>query len=359
MIKTFILAVQTAPTNNAGMNLWDMVVMGGWLMIPIFILSVIIIYIACERFWLIRKTGLTDVPFMEKIQETLKTGNTRVALEECEKEGSPLAHTIAKGIKISNEDPQEIRQAMEDTANYEVANLERGLPTLATCAGTAPMIGFLGTVVGMVQSFYDMSMAGNSIDIGLLSRGIYTAMITTVAGLIVGIIGQLAYNFLVARVDKIVFRMEHYSSELIEYLRPKKIIFNYFVMAIKRKSKINPNFNMSSMTDIFFLLLLFFMISSTLINPNALKLLLPKSTNQTSDKPVTVVSIDKNYTFYLNEKVIPFSMLERRLVEELRELEDPCISLQADKSVPLEQIVKVMNIAKDHNYRLILSTEPE
>ena len=189
MIKTFILAVQTAPTNNAGMNLWDMVVMGGWLMIPIFILSVIIIYIACE---------------------------------ECEKEGSPLAHTIAKGIKISNEDPQEIRQAMEDTANYEVANLERGLPTLATCAGTAPMIGFLGTVVGMVQSFYDMSMAGNSIDIGLLSRGIYTAMITTVAGLIVGIIGQLAYNFLVARVDKIVFRMEHYSSELIEYLRPKK-----------------------------------------------------------------------------------------------------------------------------------------
>ena len=90
-------------------------------------------------------------------------------------------------------------------------------------------------------------------------------------------------------------------------------------MAIKRKSKINPNFNMSSMTDIFFLLLLFFMISSTLINPNALKLLLPKSTNQTSDKPVVVVSIDKNYTFYLNEKVIPFSMLERRLVEELKE----------------------------------------
>ncbi|MBS7154754.1 MAG: MotA/TolQ/ExbB proton channel family protein [Sanguibacteroides justesenii] len=221
MIRTFILAVQTAPANNAGMNLWDMVVMGGWLMIPIFILSIIIIYIACERFWLIRKTGLTDVLFMEKIQETLKTGNTRAALEECEKEASPLAHTIAKGIKISDEDPQEIRQAMEDTANYEVANLERGLPTLATCAGTAPMIGFLGTVVGMVQSFYDMSMAGSSIDIGLLSRGIYTAMITTVAGLIVGIIGLLAYNFLVARVDKIVFRMEHYSSELIEYLRPK------------------------------------------------------------------------------------------------------------------------------------------
>ena len=203
------------------MNLWDMVVMGGWLMIPIFILSIMIIYIACERFWLISKTGITDAAFMENIQKALKNGETQAALEACEQEASPLAHTIAKGIQVRHEEPQEIRQAMEDTANYEVANLERGLPTLATCAGTAPMIGFLGTVVGMVQSFYDMSMAGSSIDIGLLSRGIYTAMITTVAGLIVGIIGQLAYNFLVARVDKIVFRMEHYSSELIEYLRPK------------------------------------------------------------------------------------------------------------------------------------------
>ena len=113
------------------------------------------------------------------------------------------------------------------------------------------------------------------------------------------------------------------------------------------------------MTDIVFLLLIFFMVSSTLINPNALRLLLPQSTNQTSDRPIVVVSIDKNYTFYLNEKVIPFSMLERRLVEELKEQEDPCISLQADKSVPLEQIVKVMNIAKDHKYRLFLATTPD
>ena len=130
-------------------------------------------------------------------------------------------------------------------------------------------------------------------------------------------------------------------------------------MAVKRNSKINPNFNMSSMTDIFFLLLVFFMISSTLINPNALRLLLPKSTNQTSDKPVTVVGIDKNRNFYLNQRLTPFSMLERRLVEELRDEEEPCVSLQADKSVPLEEVVKVMNIAKDHNYRLILATEPE
>ena len=130
-------------------------------------------------------------------------------------------------------------------------------------------------------------------------------------------------------------------------------------MAIKHKSKINPNFNMSSMTDIFFLLLLFFMISSTLINPQRFKIIIAQKHESNFRQTCYVVSIDKNYTFYLNEKVIPFSMLERRLVEELRELEDPCISLQADKSVPLEQIVKVMNIAKDHNYRLIPSTEPE
>lgn len=130
-------------------------------------------------------------------------------------------------------------------------------------------------------------------------------------------------------------------------------------MAIKRKSKINARFSMSSMTDIFFLLLLFFMISSTLINPNALRLLLPKSTNQTTERPVTVVGIDARRNFYVNDRLTPFSMLERRLVEELREVEEPCISLQADKSVPLEEVVKVMNIAKDHNYRLILATEPE
>ena len=152
-----------------------------------------------------------------------KFGNTsKAVLAECEAEGSPLAKTIAKGITMQGEIPSEIRQAMEDTANYEVALLERGLPTLATCAGVAPMIGFLGTVVGMVQAFYDMAMAGSNIDITLLSRGIYTAMITTVAGLIVGIIGQLAYNFLVARIDKIVLTIEHHSSELIDLLHLKK-----------------------------------------------------------------------------------------------------------------------------------------
>lgn len=203
---------------NMDMSLWGMILKGGWLMIPIFILSIIAIYIACERFWIIRKIGLTDEVFMQQIREKLSQGDISATLTICETENTPLAKVIAKGIKFREVAPGEIRQVMESTANHEIATLEKGLATLATCAGTAPMIGFLGTVVGMIQAFYDMAMAGNNIDIGLLSRGIYTAMITTVAGLIVGIIGQLAYNYLVARIDRIVQHMERYNAELIELL---------------------------------------------------------------------------------------------------------------------------------------------
>ena len=195
---------------------------GGWLMLPIFAASVVAIYIICERYVTIRRTGVTDEALLERVGERLRRGDHAGALAECETEGTPLARVLAKGIRVREEDAAEIRRAMEETANREVSAIERGLPTLATCAGIAPMIGFLGTVVGMVQSFYDMSMAGSSIDIGLLSRGIYTAMITTVAGLIVGIVGQLGYNFLVARVDRLVARMEFYASELVELLHAKK-----------------------------------------------------------------------------------------------------------------------------------------
>lgn len=130
-------------------------------------------------------------------------------------------------------------------------------------------------------------------------------------------------------------------------------------MAIKRSRKPNPNFNMSSMTDIVFLLLIFFMVTSTLVNPNALKLLLPKSTNQTSSNPAVVVSIDKNLTFYLNTKVTPFSRLESQIVELLKNSNEPTLSIEAEKSVPIEQVVKVMNIAKTYGYKAILATEPE
>ena len=130
-------------------------------------------------------------------------------------------------------------------------------------------------------------------------------------------------------------------------------------MAIKRTRKANPNFNMSSMTDIVFLLLIFFMVTSTLINPNALKLLLPKSSNQTSNQPTVVVSIDKKLTFYLNTKVTPFSKLESKIVEILKNNDNPCISIEAEKSKKKKKVVNVMNIAKTHGYKAILATDPE
>lgn len=130
-------------------------------------------------------------------------------------------------------------------------------------------------------------------------------------------------------------------------------------MAIKRSSKLNPNFNMSSMTDIVFLLLIFFLVTSTLVNPNALKLLLPKSTNQLTNRKSVTVSIDRNRVYYFNAKVTPFTMLENKIVEELKNADDPCINIQAEKSVPIEYVVRIMNIAKNHGYKSILATDPE
>ena len=130
-------------------------------------------------------------------------------------------------------------------------------------------------------------------------------------------------------------------------------------MAIKRTHKTNPNFSMSSMTDIVFLLLIFFMVTSTLINPNALKLILPKSTNQTSAQPTATVSIDKQKTYYLNAKVTPFSQLEDKIVEILKDNDTPTVSIEAEKSVPIEYVVRVMNIAKNNGFKAILATAPE
>lgn len=127
-------------------------------------------------------------------------------------------------------------------------------------------------------------------------------------------------------------------------------------MSIRTRNKINPGFSMASMTDIVFLLLIFFMITSTLIAPNALKLLLPQSKHQTMSKPITTVSITKDFDFFVETTQVEFSQIEGILRQKMVNVEDPTISLHVDKSVPMDQVVKVMNIAKDNNYKLILAT---
>ncbi len=195
-----------------------MILKGGWLMIPIFILSVVGIYIICERFAAIRKAGKTDRKLTSNVMSAINRGNKTGALQECAAQNTPLSRMLQKGILLYHIPAHDLRTSMENTATLEIAELEKGLPTLATVSGLAPMIGFLGTVVGMVQAFYDMSLAGNNINITLLSRGIYTAMITTVAGLIVGILAYFAYNFLVTRINSLANEMENACTEFIDSL---------------------------------------------------------------------------------------------------------------------------------------------
>lgn len=222
-MNSAILITATLPQSaEPSMSLWEMALKGGWLMLPIFLLSVLAIYIICERFTAIRKAEKADRNLTAAIIAQLNRGNKAAALQECSATDTPLARMLQKGILLRHIPATELRTSMENTASLEIAGLEKGLPALATVSGLAPMIGFLGTVVGMVQAFYDMSLAGNNINITLLSRGIYTAMITTVAGLVVGILAYFAYNFLVTRINGIANTLENACAEFIDALYEHK-----------------------------------------------------------------------------------------------------------------------------------------
>lgn len=200
------------------LNLLDLALKGGWIMIPLALLSVGAIYIFFERFAVIRGAGKEDSNFMNRIKDYIKEGKIDSAKALCRAETSPSARMIEKGISRLGRPMNDVLVAIENVGNLEISNLEKGFPLLATIAAGAPMIGFLGTVTGMVQAFFDMANAGNNADITLLSSGIYQALITTVAGLIVGIIALFAYNYLVSEVDKVVHKMEAKTMEFMDIL---------------------------------------------------------------------------------------------------------------------------------------------
>ena len=200
------------------LNLVDMATKGGWLMLVLLLLSVMAIYIFGNKWWLIRKAGQIDKNFMNDIRDFIHDGKIKSALELCQKYDSPIARLVEKGIERIGRPLQDIQTAVENMGNVEVARLERSLPMLATIAGGAPMIGFLGTVTGMIEAFFRMSTAGNNIDITLLSGGIYEAMVTTVGGLFVGIIAYFGYNFLTSQISNLVFKMERTTIEFIDML---------------------------------------------------------------------------------------------------------------------------------------------
>lgn len=199
-------------------SLIDMAIKGGWLMIPLFLLSILTIYIFAQKWWAIRKASVVDENFMKDIRDYIHQGKINAALSLCKKNDTPVSRLIEKGVERIGRPLQDIQTAVENMGNVEVARLEKGLPMLATIAGGAPMIGFLGTVIGMVQAFYNMSAAGNNIDITLLSGGIYTAMVTTVAGLIVGILAYFGYNYLTTRISDLVFKMQNNTIEFMDLL---------------------------------------------------------------------------------------------------------------------------------------------
>lgn len=199
-------------------SLIEMALKGGWIMIPLLLLSILAIYIFGERWWAIRKASQIDENFMRNIHDYIHEGKIKAAINLCQSQETPIARLIEKGIERIGRPLNDIQTAVENMGNVEVARLEKGLPMLATIAGGAPMIGFLGTVIGMIQAFYNMSQAGSNVDITLLSGGIYTAMVTTVAGLIVGIVAFFGYNYLVARIDNIVYQMESNTIEFMDLL---------------------------------------------------------------------------------------------------------------------------------------------
>ena len=212
-------AVAEQVTEAGQMSLWQLFNSGGWLMWVLLALGGVTIFIFVERFLAIRKASQgMNMGFMKRIRDAISDGNIRAAVDMCRKSNTPIARMVEKGIERLGRPMADVQSAIENVANLEVSRLENGLPFLATIAGGAPMIGFLGTVMGMVQTFMDMSAAGGTVDMALLSSGMYVAMITTVGGLLVGIPAYFGYNYLVAAIEKLVFRMEANSIAFMDIL---------------------------------------------------------------------------------------------------------------------------------------------
>ena len=206
-------------TEAGQMSLWQLFNSGGWLMWVLLALGGVTVFIFVERFLAIRKASKgMNMGFMNRIRDAISDGNIRAAVDMCRRSNTPIARMVEKGIELLGRPMADVQSAIENVANLEVSRLENGLPFLATIAGGAPMIGFLGTVMGMVQTFMDMSAAGGTVDMALLSGGMYVAMITTVGGLLVGIPAYFGYNYLVAAIEKLVFRMEANSIAFMDIL---------------------------------------------------------------------------------------------------------------------------------------------
>tara|TARA_A100001035_G_scaffold19981_2_gene13579 strand:- start:617 stop:1342 length:726 start_codon:yes stop_codon:yes gene_type:complete len=191
---------------------------GNIIMITLAALSIISIYLFIERYSTLNKARKIDSSFLNSIKNYVQDKDIKAAKTLCKNTNSSISRMLEKGIDRIEKPMKDISSAIENQGKLEVYVLEKNLANLATIAGAAPMIGFLGTVIGMIVAFHEMASSGGNIDIEMLSKGIYTAMVTTVAGLIVGIIAYMAYNLLVTKVEKVVFLLETTTTDFMDLL---------------------------------------------------------------------------------------------------------------------------------------------
>ena len=212
-------AEQTLDVAQEPMNLWTMASYGGWIMIVLAVLLALAVYLFIERLVVIKNAKKEDKSFMDRIKDYIHDGKIESALNLCHQTNTPAARMVEKGITRIGRPMSDVQVAVENVGNLEVAKLEKNLVIVATIAAIAPMLGFLGTVMGMVQTFYNMAgSASGVIELSALSEGMYQAMVTTIGGLIVGILVLFAYNYLVSRIDAVVRLLEGRTMEFMDLL---------------------------------------------------------------------------------------------------------------------------------------------
>ncbi len=200
------------------MNLFTLLAKGGWLMLPIALFSLIALGIFIERLIVLRKSRINLNAFMLKLRQHLNNGDIQGALQHCAGNSGPIPKVLETGIKKHHQSRDDIRDAIEGAGRAEIYQLEKGFGALATLAGVAPLTGFLGTVTGMIRAFMRIQELGGNVNATVLAGGIWEALVTTAAGLVVGILTLLAYNYLVARVQRFVFELEQSSTNLLDML---------------------------------------------------------------------------------------------------------------------------------------------
>jgi biopolymer transport protein ExbB len=205
-------------TTSSALDAISLIMKGGIVMIPIAVLSIIAVYLTIERYFTIKKAGILDSKFMGNIKSMVLDGDIKSAQTLCHSNGTPIGLMIEKGLSRIGKPLKDISVAVENVGKLEVYKLEKGMPILATISGAAPMLGFLGTVTGMIRTFNQMQDSGQQITADLLSGGIGEAMMTTVAGLIVGIFAYIGYNLLSSMINKVVYKMEATSVEFLDIL---------------------------------------------------------------------------------------------------------------------------------------------